>query len=628
MAAPHRTTLAKHAAWLRLFADDLGIERAAGPSDQIALELFWNEVAGWLARPGCAGRVMERKVFAPADGTGRQRWFAAQSAAGPGRVRALSAPQARHLQSDYCFVLGLGERGFPRLGGEQSLLEESDRPEMAPSGETLTARGNSLEEEMILFYQVVAGARKQLVLSYPAVDERGQEMLPGSFLLAARDCFQENGIPLERRTMLLDRYLDEVPLSPAEYRVRVAAAWPAGSERLSGDLFVSLSDAATLKQSRFEERAFGPNDGMFRDPLLIEWVGKQFGPKKIFSPTALETYIACPFRFLLENVLKLEPLEEPSEEIEVTRRGMAFHRALARLHTRLKEAGVHGPNDEVKEQVLREMNVVIKEDVARAPSPASKELWRLEGQRMLRLAEKYPEHWGKFREPWLKRGVEPRPHYFEIDFGLPVPEGQQPQDPLLIRIGEIEVRISGRIDRVDLAELEVGKGFWVIDYKTGRSGHYTGTDLASYKRLQLTLYALAIEEVLLVGQNARPLGLAYWLVGESGPKVALPGRNVVQWLEDAKRWPVIREQLREWIAKLVANIRRGAFPLAPRSELCTQTCPFGPVCRISQARPVGKTWDLPLPGRGRGSERCLFLAALAKRRPFPYLKIYIRCGDL
>jgi hypothetical protein len=46
---------------------------------------------------------------------------------------------------------------------------------------------------------------------------------------------------------------------------------------------------------------------------------------------------------------------------------------------------------------------------------------------------------------------------------------------------------------------------------------------------------------------------------------------------------------------LAAHIRKGAFPLRPRSEHCTQTCAFGQVCRITQARPVAKTWDLPLP---------------------------------
>ena len=169
---------------------------------------------------------------------------------------------------------------------------------------------------------------------------------------------------------------------------------------------------------------------------------------------------------------------------------------------------------------------------------------------------------------------------------------------LVIRVDDVEVRISGRIDRVDVAQLDDGLGFWIIDYKTGRAGHYTGTDLASFRKLQLTLYALAVEEVLFADRGARPLGLAYWLVSESGPKVALPSRALTQWRDDPRRWLAIREALRQWVARLATNIRRGAFPLAPRSEDCTATCPFGPVCRIGQSRSVGKVFDLPLPGTG------------------------------
>ena len=55
----------------------------------------------------------------------------------------------------------------------------------------------------------------------------------------------------------------------------------------------------------------------------------------------------------------------------------------------------------------------------RAPSPAAKELWRLEGQRLVKLAEKYVEQWRKFVEPWQERNAAPRPHLFEADFGLP-----------------------------------------------------------------------------------------------------------------------------------------------------------------------------------------------------------------
>jgi hypothetical protein len=43
------------------------------------------------------------------------------------------------------------------------------------------------------------------------------------------------------------------------------------------------------------------------------------------------------------------------------------------------------------------------------------------------------------------------------------------------------------------------------------------------------------------------------------------------------------------------DVRGGDFPLAPRSEHCTDTCPCGPVCGIAQSRNAGKVFPLPLP---------------------------------
>jgi ATP-dependent helicase/nuclease subunit B len=164
------------------------------------------------------------------------------------------------------------------------------------------------------------------------------------------------------------------------------------------------------------------------------------------------------------------------------------------------------------------------------------------------------------------------------------------------------VRIGGRIDRVDIAELDDGLGFWVIDYKTGRSTNYTPAQLQRFEKLQLPLYALAVERVFFPGRKARPLGLAYWLVADRGPKAVLPGRQVAGWLSDPTKWAAFRTQLEEWVAKLVGRVRDGQFPLAPRSPTCTETCSFGQVCRISQSRHVGKVWDLAAPGGDAASD--------------------------
>ncbi len=608
--APAKAPLHAYVAWLRHFAEDLGIRAAAEAHepDRVVLSALWDELGRWLEREGQGGRALDARTFqrrltALAGMTSLPR-----TSHGPGRVRVLSAPLARHLDADHVFVMGLGERAFPRLGAPSALMDEPDRQSFEQAGVELSGTADALPDEMLLFYQVITRARKGLVLSYPAVDERGQELLPSSFLLTVRDCFREEALELPvttRKRMLIEGYDTEPPRSPAELRVRVALAGSVPAAGLPLDLRANLVDAANLVKQRFHVKEHTPYDGLFRDAATIARVNELFRPERIISPTALEDYVACPFRFFLKSVLRLEPLEDPREEIEVTRRGQAFHRALARLHQRLKKEGTHAPTPDTEAEVLQEIASAVAEDVQRAPSPASKELWRLESLRLIRVAGRYPGHWEKFLKPWQEKGVAPRPHFFEIDFGLPAPEGEVPNAPLVLRSGETEVRISGRIDRVDLADLADGVGFWIIDYKTGRGSHYTGADLAEFRRLQLTLYALAVEAVLLAGQKARPLGLAYWLVGESGAKVALPGRNVTQWLDDGKRWHAVREVLQDWVIALVSQVRQGVFPLAPRSEHCTQTCSYGQICRITQARGVEKVGGLALPiiGAPPGTER-------------------------
>ncbi len=608
-SAPGRASLGKHIGWLRSLADDLGISRSAGVDERnrAALACLWQELDCWRQRQPQA--PVERRTFL-------RRLSALAAAAGlprtprsPGRVRILSAELARHLEVDHLFVMGLGERSFPRPAGGPTLLDDHDRLAYKKAGIDLPGSTDSTPEEMLLFYQLVTRARRSLTLSYPAVDERGQDLLPSSFLTALLDCFQPGTIPIERRRMLIEGYSRDRPLSPAEYRVasvsrrlRSGLVDPdivAGDIALPAALRANLADAVRLIHHRFRDRQPNAFDGLLRDPAILQELERRFGPERIISPTALEEYVACPFRFFLSSVLRLEPLEEPREEIEVTRRGQALHRALARLHRRLHQEEIHQPDDSLAARTHAEIQLAVEEDIRRAPSLAARELWRLEGQRLLRRTADYAEQWKGFLKPWHEKGLGPKPHFFEIDFGLPADQAATAvsHGPLIIRDGALEVRISGRIDRVDLVELADGSvGFWIIDYKTGRSSHYTSKGLTEFRRLQLTLYALAVEEVLLAHRTARPLGLAYWLVVEDGPKVVLPAtRDQLLWLNEDRRWRAVREQLRTWVLTLVRNIRCGEFPLRPRDEDCTQTCHFGQTCRITQLRKVEKEWSLPLP---------------------------------
>jgi ATP-dependent helicase/nuclease subunit B len=602
-SAPLRAPLREHVGWLRHFAHDLGIARVAEEDDRdrAALARFWQELENWVQLSDHiygGEHLLERTRVYRLLGILAVEAGLARTPRGPGRVRVLSAGLARTLDVPYLFILGLGERSFPRLTAPEPFFNEAERQAFRQAGLNLSGLADVMPEEMLLFYQLVTRARCRLVLGYPAVDERGQSLLPSSFLVALLECFTANSVPTVRRGMLLDRYDQDEPLCPAEHRVRAAALLSRGEQSallLPAPLAANLRAAAALVRGRFYEREYSAYDGLLRHPGVVAELKQRFGPDKVFSPTALEEYVACPFRFFFDHVLGLEPLEEPREEIESTDRGLVFHRALSRLHGHLHEQGIREPTAAVDALVLERLEQAVQES-ARYASPAGQVLWQIEGRRLKQRGARYRQDWQSFLQTWASVQLRPLPTYFEKSFGLEAGPGESPTEPLIISADGTEVRIGGRIDRVDVAERDGDLVFWIIDYKTGRSSSYSGAGLKSFERLQLTLYALAVERVLLADRAARPMGLAYWLVADGGPKVVLPdSRRIQAWVADRERWREVRRLLEETVTRIVQQIRVGAFPLKPRSEHCTDTCPFGQACRISQSRSVEKTWSLALP---------------------------------
>jgi hypothetical protein len=162
------------------------------------------------------------------------------------------------------------------------------------AGLDIPSTADLLPDEMLLFYQVVTRARRRLVLSYPAVDERGQELLPSSFLGLVRECFEPEAIPVERRSMLLEGLDRDIPLSPSEYRVRLARA-------RRSDLPLEL-DAPTWYGSGCMTATTAPTTG----------VPQSRGHRRRRTPVrprassvhGSRDCVACPFKFFLRHGLR------------------------------------------------------------------------------------------------------------------------------------------------------------------------------------------------------------------------------------------------------------------------------------------------------------------------------------
>ncbi len=604
---------------LEQLADNLGLTAtpAAGQtslqSDPRPWQAFWTRLNAW-ARDPLLGPPLIRRCS-----RGRflrdleqliNHWEESLQVDLTPAVQLLRPESACHTECERLIILGLGEGSFPDLAPPESLLDDSDRSLFHQAGLPLADPGSRLDSEWQLFQQLLVCPSQELILSYAVVDSRGQPLLPSSFLQVVEQAFTSDSVLTLRRQMLLEGYWAEPPLADGEQRCHVAAVLnrlphDASPRRLAdttkglpADLRANLVQARQMAQQRFAARQFTVYDGLLDATRVAATLNRRFGPDQVLSPTALETYIACPYKFMLQHVLFLEPLEEPSEEIEHTRRGAAFHRALARFHKQVLAEQSHyllqgQVPPSTTDALQAEMDRAIEEYVERTSSPATKMLWRLEGQRLRRSVGRYAEHWQRFMQEWQAVQAVPQPYNFELDVGLRSadldPEAIYFELPLLIKQGDLRCRIGGRIDRIDVAELPDGKGFWILDYKTGRSSHYTARGLEDFSRLQLTLYALAVQRVVFAGEPSRPLGLAYWLVTDTGPKRVLPsGRNGLNWYTDPQAWEKFRDRLEVAVLSQVQAIRQGRFPLNPREDNCTQTCGYGQVCRIAQCRGLGK----------------------------------------
>jgi len=197
---------------------------------------------------------------------------------------------------------------------------------------------------------------------------------------------------------------------------------------------------------------------------------------------------------------------------------------------------------------------------------------------------------GQTRGARRAAGLGP-PHAADVDDA----EGDDPRStalPFVLNIGKEEIRITGRIDRVDIGRGDDGRlVFNVIDYKSGRRPTLSAQRVESGERLQPALYVMAAQAMLFGEDRATPLWAGYWSM-DKGPTTdaRFSLRCASDELEPSDGWTALREKVVERVGQFVADIRHGDFPVASRDDNCTSICPFNTVCRVAQVRSLAKPW--------------------------------------
>lgn len=422
-----------------------------------------------------------------------------------GKILVASAEEARGMVFDVVFVPGLAEKIFPRKVTEDPLVLDALRQQLSPELETNATRVAAERRALRL---AVGAARRRVVLSYPRIDvDRSRPRVPSFYgleVLRAAEGVLPGFDELARRAQrgAAERMGWPAPSSPAE-AIDASEFDLAVLERLlrqspdqsRGAARYLLSANAHLARSlRFRARRWKTTwtraDGMFRvDEPTRQALAEHRLASREYSPTALELFARCPYRFYLSAILRLSPRDEVAalEELDPLQRGRLIHEVQMRVMRALRGEGALPIT---ADRLTRALVVLDEQLDATAASyreelaPAIERVWQ-DGVEQIRR---------DLRE-WLQRSSEEphwRPRAFELAFGLP---GRPDVDPASVDdpVTAAGARLRGSIDLVEERSTGTGVALRATDHKTGRAPDGDVVVIGGGRVLQPLLYALALE---------------------------------------------------------------------------------------------------------------------------------------
>lgn len=490
-AAPASSTWRAHVEWASaLTTRYLGTDAARGQWPEPELD------AGRRVQRALDGLIALDELGAAVDVGRFRRALAAELDVPFGRVaRFGTGVFVGPLRSAYgtafshIFVLGMAQGTFPPRGREDPLLPDSDRRALV--GLSLHADRQGEERRDYLAALATAPSR---TLCFARVDPRAQrKRLPARWLLetasalagvdiGADDLFRLGTTPWHDvvESFAAGVTSDAEPVSVAELDLRSLDEWrgaslPMGEHPLAVG---ALGAGFGLIEARASGRLTAFDGGIGTVPGLAP------GVAHAISPSALQDWARCPFRYLLARVLRIRdvPKPEATDTITALDEGTLVHEILETFLSRAPaRARPDQPWDDADRALLASITEEALADAERRGLTGRPLHWRLAQRRIRAEVAQFTAIDESAR---ARLGVVASVDGLEVDFG-------ESGTPVVLDLTDgRRVSFRGRIDRVDRAP--DGSRVIVYDYKTGSPGKVDPDDpVESGTRLQLPVYALA-----------------------------------------------------------------------------------------------------------------------------------------
>ena len=254
----------------------------------------------------------------------------------------------------------------------------------------------------------------------------------------------------------------------------------------------SLARSLRTRSRRWRNRWSSADGLVDPDPATLAALGPQRFSRRSYSPSSLQQFASCPYRFLLHAIFQFRPREAavPLEQMDPLTRGALFHAVQFELFRELKRAGrlpvtpERLPNAlDLADQVLDRVAAKFEDDLA----PAIPRVWKSEVEDLRTDLRGWMQQVAGTQSEWL-------PIHFEFAFGLPSDDHRDPASSPEEAVILNGIRLRGSID---LVERHTGRNVLrVTDHKTGKAPQSRPQYVGGGVILQPLLYALAAEQLL------------------------------------------------------------------------------------------------------------------------------------
>ncbi|MBK7105770.1 MAG: exodeoxyribonuclease V subunit gamma [Ignavibacteriae bacterium] len=486
-------------------------------------------------------------------------------------VLVTSLNEIRGLNYDYLFVGGMCDGDFPTKYS----------PEIFFSGSFRKQEIIHQIEEKFHFYQTLCSWNKKLYLSIPKND-KDSELVESTFIKDFENIIkisEYNYSDIKKifsKEELLVEFGKNINNNILEEEISKAG--------IDSNEILRKSEIRNFRTANYlEENYF--NGFLNLNEINISSFLNDFSQKE-FSISQLETFAKCPFKYFSERILKVKPIEEPTEEVEPLELGNVLHSILFEFYKKVTEENVPINSEGTREfgnlkKILFEIaenkisNLNINSPIA-----------FFEKEKILGIDENQESSiLYKFLQEETNEKSEFSPKYFEYSFGNFPNKKNKLVNP--IEIGDVKLR--GTIDRIDIDEQN--SFFNIVDYKL-KGKKPTNSELHDGLSLQLPVYLIAGKQILQEEKNENfeeqdmiiySLNFKDEKFGKSPINLKVRGKLSTE--EKIEMNDDLIKSTKEKISLYHKKIKDGKFHLSSlenRDDKVCRFCDFQSFCRVKE----------------------------------------------